>query len=57
MREVKQVADGVVKAVRAEVNVVRKVWSLMEAAVEKKRASEILSQSAIQRIQGKRPGG
>jgi len=57
VQEAKWVADGVVNAVKAEVEGVRKVWSLMEAATEKKRPSEIVSQEAIQHIQGKRPGG
>ncbi|MBN2393563.1 MAG: hypothetical protein JXR84_22710 [Anaerolineae bacterium] len=57
MQEAKWVADGVINVVKAEAEAVRKVWSLMEAATEKKRPSEIVSQGAIQRIQGKRLGG
>lgn len=57
VQEAKWIADGVVNVLKAEVDAARKVWSVMEAATEKKRPSEIVSQEAMQRIQGKRPGG
>lgn len=58
MREVKFVTDAVIKAARVGENAVRKAWSLMEAATEKKRPSEVMSREAIRRMQGRRgPGG
>jgi len=57
MDEVKFVADTAIKAARMGEAAIRQAWSLMEAATEKKRPSEVLSQEAVRRIQGKRPGG
>jgi hypothetical protein len=57
MQEIKFVADAAIKSVRATETAVRKAWSLMEAATEKKRPSEIMSREAIQQMQGKRSGG
>ena len=57
MKEVKFVADAAMQSLKAGVEVVRKAWTLMEAAAEKQPPSEILSQSAVRRIQGQEPGG
>jgi len=57
MESIKPVVDTAVQAAKAGVEAVRKVWSLMEAAVEKKPPSELLSQSAVRRIQGQDEGG
>ena len=57
MDEVKFVADAAIKAVRTGEAAIRQATSLKEAATEKKRPSEVLSQEAVRRIQGKRPGG
>jgi hypothetical protein len=43
-------------AVKEGVNLVKKAWSILEAASEKTRPGEYLSPQAIQSIQGKRPG-
>lgn len=52
METIKPVVDTTFQAAKAGVEAVRKVWSLMEAAAEKKPPSELLSQSAVRRIQG-----
>jgi hypothetical protein len=52
MESIKPVVDTAFQAVKTGVEVVRKVWSLMEAAAEKMPPSELLSQSAVRRIQG-----
>jgi hypothetical protein len=36
---------------------VRKAWSILDAAAEKQRPSEVLSQQAIRAIQGGAPPG
>lgn len=37
---------------------VKKAWSILDAATEKMRPGEVLSQQAIQAVQGKiKPGG
>jgi hypothetical protein len=35
----------------------KKAWSVLDAAVEKKSPSEVLSKQGIRAIQGKSPGG
>jgi hypothetical protein len=35
----------------------KKAWSILDAAVEKKSPSEALSKQGIRAIQGKQPGG
>lgn len=52
MENIKPVADTAFQAVKTGVEVVRKAWTLMEAASEKQPPSELLSQSAVRRIQG-----
>jgi hypothetical protein len=49
----KEAADGVQKAVRTVEAGIKKAWSILEAAEQKKAPSEMLSPSAIQAIQGK----
>jgi len=56
MEEAKFVADAAIRAVQMGEAAMRKAWSLMEAATEKKRPSEVLSPAAVRRIQGKRQG-
>jgi len=56
VQEGKFVADAAIRAVQIGEAAVRKAWSLMEAATEKKRPSEVLSPAAVRRIQGKRQG-
>jgi hypothetical protein len=43
--------------IRLTEGTIKKAWSILDAASEKKTASEILSQRAIQAIQGKVGGG
>ncbi len=57
MKEIKYAADAAIQAVRSGETAIRKAWSLMEAAAEKKRPSEVMSRAAVQRMQGKRPTG
>lgn len=57
MKEAKFVADAVVKAARTGETTLRKAWSLMEAATEKQRPSEVMSREAIRRMQGRSGGG
>lgn len=57
MKEAKFVADAVVKAARTGETALRKAWSLMEAATEKQRPSEVMSREAIRRMQGRSGGG
>lgn len=40
-------------AVKESINLVKKAWSIMDAASEKNRPGEYLSPQAIQSIQGK----
>jgi len=53
MDEVKFVADAVIKTARAADTAMRRAWSLMEAATEKQRPSEVMSREAIRRMQGR----
>ncbi|MCL4266962.1 MAG: hypothetical protein KJ069_27530 [Anaerolineae bacterium] len=47
-------ATGVTKtAVKESLNLVKKAWSIMDAASEKQPPSDYLSPKAIQSIQGK----
>ena len=57
MDETKFMADAIIKTVRAGETSLRKAWSLMEAATEKKRPSEVMSQEAIRRMRGTSTGG
>jgi hypothetical protein len=50
---VKQTTDVAQKSVKEGVNLVKKAWSIMEAASEKKTPQEYLSPKAISSIQGK----
>ncbi|MBN1922749.1 MAG: hypothetical protein JW892_15985 [Anaerolineae bacterium] len=52
MESIKPVVDTALQAAKTGVEVVHTAWSLMEAASEKKPPSELLSQSAVRRIQG-----
>jgi hypothetical protein len=54
--EAEWVADAAIKTIQMGESAIRNVWSLMEAATEKKRPSEVLSPEAVRRMQGKRPG-
>ncbi len=54
---VKPVSDAVLTGVKLEVEAARKAWSLMEAATEKRQPSEVMSQGAVKRMQGKQIGG
>lgn len=44
-------------AVRETEKLVKKAWSIMDAASEKAQPSEYLSPSAVKSIQGKNPQG
>jgi hypothetical protein len=57
MQEAKLVTDAVVKGVETGVKVVQEAWNLMDAATEKRPPSEVMSQAAVQRMQGKSQGG
>jgi len=48
--------EGVKSGARGAETLLRKVWSLIDAASEKKMASEVLSPKAIGAIQGKPQG-
>jgi len=50
---VKATKDITSQGVRIVDGLVKKAWSIMDAAVEKQVPSEILNQKAIQSIQGK----
>lgn len=52
MIEEKIVADAMTSAAKIAEATVKKVWSILDAAAEKKPASEHLSPKAIQAIQG-----
>ena len=52
---VKTVSDGTKGIVRTAENLVKKLWSIMDAASEKKAPGDYLSSKAISSIQGKRP--
>lgn len=49
------VTDGTKVAVRGAEGLVRKLWSIMDAASQKKSPTEFLSTQAIRSIQGKYP--
>lgn len=49
----KETTDVAKKGVKEGVNLVKKAWSIMEAASEKKTPREFLSPRAINSIQGK----
>ncbi len=55
MKELKFVVDAAMQAARDGEAALRQAWSLMEAATEKQRPSDVLSQNAISRIQGRGP--
>ena len=50
---IKEAADVAKKSAKEGVNLVKKAWSIMEAASEKKSPQEYLSPKAIRNIQGK----
>lgn len=50
---VKGTRDVASKGIRITDGIMKKAWSILEAAVEKKPASEILNQKAIRSVQGK----
>ncbi len=49
----KAVSEGTRGVVRQAENLAKKLWSIMDAASEKKPPSDYLSSQAIQSIQGK----
>lgn len=49
----KGMLDAAQKSAKEGVNLVKKVWSIMDAASEKKTPQEYLSSEAIKSIQGK----
>jgi U3 small nucleolar ribonucleoprotein component len=49
--------DAAKTALKATEAVLKKAWSLMEAATQKERPSEALSPKAIQAIQGQSASG
>lgn len=53
----KGAADAVSKMAQITEASIRKAWSIMDAASEKKMPSEYLSQKAIRAIQGVGEGG
>ena len=48
----RETTDVTRKVAREGEKLVRKVWSIMEAAVEKQQPSQTLSREAVRRIQG-----
>lgn len=52
---VKTVSDTTKGVVRNAETLVKKLWSIMDAASEKKAPGDFLSSQAISSIQGKRP--
>lgn len=52
----KEAADVTRTAVKESINLVKKAWSIMDAASEKSPPSDYLSPRAVQSIQGKPPG-
>lgn len=48
----KAIADGAVATGKAIAEVVKKVWSVMDAAAQKETPTEYLSSNAVQAIQG-----
>lgn len=53
---VRETASLTKTAVKEGANLVKKAWSIMEAAAEKNRPGEYLSKRAIQSIQGQNEG-
>jgi hypothetical protein len=51
----KDISDAVTTGLKLTEAAVREVWSVLDAASEKKQPSEQLSQTAIQAIQGITP--
>jgi hypothetical protein len=51
---VKDVVEGIQKGLKIEAKAMRAVWSLMEAATQKRRPSEIMSREARRRLQGRK---
>lgn len=51
----KTVADVTTKTVSAVEKGLRKIWTLLDAATQKEKPSETLSEKAIQSIQGEVP--
>lgn len=52
MTETKIIADGASTAVKVTEAAVKRAWSLMDAAAEKRPPSEVLSPQAIKAVQG-----
>ena len=53
---VRETASLTKTAVKESMNLVKKAWSIMDAASEKAQPGEYLSPKAIQSIQGKQQG-
>ncbi|WP_374686463.1 hypothetical protein [Promineifilum sp.] len=51
----KPISEGVKTGVKETEKLVKKLWSLMDAAARKEAPGEYLSSPAIRSIQGKRP--
>lgn len=51
----KTTVEGVKTGVKETEKLVKKLWSLMDAAARKEKPGEYLSSPAIRSIQGKRP--
>lgn len=49
----RETADVTRKVVREGEKLVRKAWSIMDAAVEKQQPGQVLSQETVRRIQGR----
>jgi hypothetical protein len=58
MNTLEEATTDIVKATaKITETMIKKAWTIAEAAVEKKAPSEYLSQQGIQAIQGKTPTG
>jgi hypothetical protein len=53
MKLEKVVTDTATKSVKVAENLVKKAWSVLDAATEKEKASQFLSDAGIKAIQGK----
>lgn len=53
----KEVVESIHKGIQIEAKAMRKVWSLMEAATQKRRPSEMMSREAKRRLQGRKVKG
>jgi hypothetical protein len=53
----REAVDSIRKGIQIEAKAIRKVWSLMEAATQKTRPSEIMSREAKRRLQGRKVKG